>query len=76
MSQSPFEILRREMGPPGARLEAGTVTAVGTGKVTVNIAGSIVPDIPVAGPMPLAGDRVWIIRQGMTAIAIISALDL
>lgn len=70
---SPFTEFRKEIKPLGARLETGTVTAVDTPNklVDVSIGGTTVADIPVAGgSMPSVNDNIWLIRQGMTVIAL------
>lgn len=71
--RSGIDAVRKEIRPLGATLEAGVVTAVdGTAKtVDVLIAGQEVADIPVAGgAMPVVTDKVWLIRQGTTVIAL------
>lgn len=70
MSENPFDVLRKEMKPLGASLETGTCVAVTSPTISVNIGGSVVPDIPVAGSMPSVGGKVWLIRQGTTVVAI------
>lgn len=73
MRPNPLNVIRKEINPLGARLEAGVVTAVDVPNKTVDvkIGGTESPDIPVAGgTMPSVSDKIWLIRQGTTVIAL------
>jgi hypothetical protein len=73
MTENPFDVLRKEMKPLGARLETGVVTEVTSPTVSVDIAGSVVTEVPVAGSLPAVNDKVWLIRQGTTVVVIASS---
>lgn len=71
MTASPWDEVLKRINPTGAKLEAGVVEAVAGGTVDVNIAGSTVPNVRVAGGLlPEVGQYVWLIRQGTTAVAL------
>lgn len=71
MTASPWDEVLKKINPTGAKLEAGVVEAVAAGTADVNIAGSTVPNVRVAGGlMPAVGQYVWLIRQGTTTVAL------
>lgn len=70
---NPWNELRKEMKPLGARLETGIVTATDSVNVTVTvkIGGGTIPNVPITGgTMPSVSDRIWVIRQGSTLLAL------
>lgn len=67
---NPFNVVLSKMKPLGGALELGTVSAVGTGVVTVDVRGVSLPDVPYVGTAPSVNDDVWLLRTGTTVVVI------
>ena len=64
---SPFDAVLDKVPRLGATLRAGTVTATG-GRLSVNLAGTVITGIPYLGGPPTVGERIWLLRQGSTLL--------
>lgn len=66
----PYHAILERVPRQGVTLESGTVTAVGSGRVTVTWAGASIPNVPYIGAAPAVDDRVWMLHQGTTLLVI------